>query len=349
LAEQAATGSYSAAQREIMNAEFVEMAAEIERSANSTEFNDINMLNTSSGSVAIHVGTAETIDVDKVNMTKSGLDIETGEGEWTATTAQATGVVAADSGIWFNTGATAASFTLDFDEVGFANGGEIAFSFAAGTYTLDEVAAVINAASENPATMYDGDGNRLGYQAAEVVQLADRTYGLKLKSRTSDAAAMSFLTGGATHSLMAGGFGTPATVLANDYNLLADTSIDVFEYWNTSTSSWAHDTTGQEGGGLNILTVEGATSALAKLDTAINAKDSARAAFGYKMNRLESTIAVLNIQSENLGTAESRISDVDVATEMANLTKAQVLSQAGVAMLAQANAMPQMALTLLRG
>ena len=84
------------------------------------------------------------------------------------------------------------------------------------------------------------------------------------------------------------------------------------------------------------------------ITTAINTKDTARASFGYKMNRLESTIAILNIQSENLMAAESRISDVDVATEMAAMTRNQVLAQAGVAMLAQANAMPQMALTLLR-
>jgi flagellin len=66
------------------------------------------------------------------------------------------------------------------------------------------------------------------------------------------------------------------------------------------------------------------------------------------MNRLESTIAILDIQAENLMAAESRVSDVDVATEMARLTRTQVLSQAGIAMLAQANSMPQMALTLLR-
>jgi flagellin len=66
------------------------------------------------------------------------------------------------------------------------------------------------------------------------------------------------------------------------------------------------------------------------------------------MNRLESTVSVLNIQKENLLASESRISDVDVATEMAEMTRNQVLSQAGTAMLAQANAVPQMALTLLR-
>lgn len=92
-------------------------------------------------------------------------------------------------------------------------------------------------------------------------------------------------------------------------------------------------------------------SAISALDTVYNAiilKDSARAMFGYMMNRLESTSEVLNIQSENLMAAESRISDVDVATEMAALTRNQVLSQAGGAMLSQANMMPQMALTLLR-
>ncbi len=98
----------------------------------------------------------------------------------------------------------------------------------------------------------------------------------------------------------------------------------------------------------SIGSVGAAQSALATLDTAINTKDTARAAFGYKMNRLESTISVINNQVENLIASESRISDVDVATEMATMTRNQVLSQAGVAMLAQANMMPQMALTLLR-
>jgi flagellin len=100
--------------------------------------------------------------------------------------------------------------------------------------------------------------------------------------------------------------------------------------------------------GLTIANVESAKTALTSLDLAINTKDNARAQFGYKMNRLEGTISVLNIQAENLQAAESRISDVDVATEMAEMTRNQVLAQAGISMLAQANAMPQMAMTLLR-
>jgi flagellin len=102
--------------------------------------------------------------------------------------------------------------------------------------------------------------------------------------------------------------------------------------------------------GINNLTVNTAAkaqSALTALDSAISLKDTARAKFGYKMNRLQSTAEVLNIAAENLSNAQSRVSDVDVATEMANMTKNQVLAQAGVSMLAQANAMPQMALKLL--
>jgi flagellin len=100
--------------------------------------------------------------------------------------------------------------------------------------------------------------------------------------------------------------------------------------------------------GLTIADVASAKNALVTLESAISTKDTARAAFGYKMNRLEGTISVLGIASENLQASESRVSDVDVASEMANMTKNQVLAQAGISMLTQANTMPQMALSLLR-
>ena len=99
---------------------------------------------------------------------------------------------------------------------------------------------------------------------------------------------------------------------------------------------------------LNIDDPDSAAAALGTLDTAISDASTARASFGAKMNRLENTVGVLNVQAENLMASESRVSDVDVATEMATMTRMQVLANAGVAMLAQANAMPQMALSLLR-
>ncbi len=100
--------------------------------------------------------------------------------------------------------------------------------------------------------------------------------------------------------------------------------------------------------GLSIDNVTSAKAALTTLDLAISTKDTARAKFGYKMNRLEGAVSVLNIQSENLLEAESHISDVDVATEMAEMTRNQVLAQAGISILAQANATPQMVLKLFK-
>jgi flagellin len=99
--------------------------------------------------------------------------------------------------------------------------------------------------------------------------------------------------------------------------------------------------------GMSISTISNAQSALGTVTTAIATKDMARAMFGYKMNHLESTISVINNQSENLMAAESRISDIDVATEMAKITRTKVLAQAGTSMLAQAYTVPQMALRLL--
>jgi len=126
------------------------------------------------------------------------------------------------------------------------------------------------------------------------------------------------------------------------FGKLATDNISVTGSNVTSASSGLNIT------GLSIDNVTNAKAALTTLDLAIITKDTARGKFGYKMNRLEGAISVLNIQAENLMAAESRISDVDVATEMAAMTRNQVLAQAGISMLAQANATPQMVLKLFK-
>jgi flagellin len=98
-----------------------------------------------------------------------------------------------------------------------------------------------------------------------------------------------------------------------------------------------------------ISTQETAQKALDQIDSAIFEKDKARAYLGTMMERLNNTISAITSESENLSAAESSISDVDVASEMTEFVKNQVLTQAGIAMLAQANALPNMALTLLNG
>ncbi len=76
-------------------------------------------------------------------------------------------------------------------------------------------------------------------------------------------------------------------------------------------------------------------------------KDKIRANLGALQNRLSNTVQNLQIQAENLQAAESQISDVDVATEMTNFVRSQILSQSAVAMLSQANSLPRMATQLL--
>lgn len=103
------------------------------------------------------------------------------------------------------------------------------------------------------------------------------------------------------------------------------------------------------GAGYTVSTQSAAQSALDGLTNAIVSKDKIRAALGAIQNRLENTISNLNIQAENLQAAESRISDVDVATEMTQFVRNQVLTQAAIAMLAQANSLPKMAMQLIGG
>ncbi|MBB5016863.1 flagellin [Chitinivorax tropicus] len=99
---------------------------------------------------------------------------------------------------------------------------------------------------------------------------------------------------------------------------------------------------------LDISTVLNATNALRTVDSAIGIVNDQRAKFGALQNRFSATISNLQTTSENLSAARSRIRDADFATETANLSRTQILQQAGTAMLAQANQLPQQVLQLLR-
>ncbi|WP_368639141.1 flagellin [Castellaniella ginsengisoli] len=111
-------------------------------------------------------------------------------------------------------------------------------------------------------------------------------------------------------------------------------------------------TTAITSGGLSVVTSGGVTTvtsgALAEIDAAINNVDKMRSDLGAIQNRFESTIANLNNTITNLSASRSRIEDADYAVEVSNMTRAQILQQAGTAVLAQANQVPQTMLSLLR-
>ena len=99
--------------------------------------------------------------------------------------------------------------------------------------------------------------------------------------------------------------------------------------------------------GILVLRQDAANKAITIINDAINTVSIERSKLGAVQNRLEHTIANLGVSSENLSAAESRIRDVDMAQEMMNFTRNQILQQAGTAMLAQANMAPQAVLKLL--
>ena len=125
---------------------------------------------------------------------------------------------------------------------------------------------------------------------------------------------------------------------ANDRLAMSITKLDTTTLGSTSLHLSA----------ATLSTVTGAQSAIGAFDKAIQQLSQARAKVGATQNRMQVTISNLGSSTENLSAANSRIRDVDVASETASLTKAQILSQAGLAVLAQANQIPSSALSLLK-
>jgi flagellin len=97
-----------------------------------------------------------------------------------------------------------------------------------------------------------------------------------------------------------------------------------------------------------VLTVTAAKSVIQRVDAALTSISSMRSALGAMQSRFESVVTSLQTTSENLSASRSRIQDTDFAVETAKLTRAQILQQAGTAILAQANTAPQSVLQLLK-
>jgi flagellin len=155
----------------------------------------------------------------------------------------------------------------------------------------------------------------------------------------------------------------------NGRSILSDTNANVFQIGANNNSSidrisvdgidWTATTeitnvigtaviTGTETPTVQITDITTAQGAIASIDTAIDEINSQRATFGAVQNRFENVVANLMVATENQAAARSRIMDADYATETANLSRASILQQAGNAMVAQANQLPQQVLALLR-
>jgi len=316
LAEQAATGSYSSAQRTIMNEEYNQLADEITRVAQSTTFNGTSLLDGTTASVDFHLGSGA------ITFTTTNLDADHIAAGNSIKSSAATAQIIQHGTKYV---ASASDTYIDSSEIDTGNGvTNIKFNYAGkGAVTVDLTADAANGISLNDLV-----------QKINTAAAADPDY-------TSPVAFAAYDSDYGGYRLEFKGFEAGA---GKTFAFTSDaTTLDAF-----NAGGDFNETQAAAAAGLNDLTTtSGAAQALTTVNSAIETKDTYRAKLGYTMNRLQSAVSVLGIQAENLSQAQSRISDVDVATEMAAMTRNNVLSQAGVAMLAQANQMPQMALKLL--
>ena len=122
----------------------------------------------------------------------------------------------------------------------------------------------------------------------------------------------------------------------------------VYTNLGINTGTYGSGRTGQSISSIDVSTTAGANTAVIAIDNAINSLNNSRANLGSILNRFSSTVSNLGIATENMSAAQSRIRDTDFAKETAKLSRGQILQQAGVAMLAQANSIPNTILALLK-
>ncbi len=290
LAVQSRNATNSASDRVALDGEAQALRQEIDRVAQQTSFNGVNLLDGSFTNQVFQVGAnvGQTISVNSiVDATSANLG--------TSSSAQVTGAAATAF-----TAITAGHLTID--------GGNGNGAISVGAIGAD-ASATERAASLRTAV------NSVSDQTG-VYAVNDTATTVTLVSTTSVTVAF----GGASATTATTGL-TAATTAAS-----------------TSTGFAT----------LDLTQVAGADAALTQMDAALDAVNSARASLGAIQNRFTSVVASLQTTSENLSASRSRILDTDFAAETASLTRAQILQQAGTAILAQANAVPQNVLSLLR-
>ena len=363
LAVQSINDTNSSSDRAALNNEVTQLVAEVNRIASSTQFNGQNVLDGSLSNLTFQVGAnqGQTISVNGVDSrgTQLGAAYDTGASISSADIASPTALTditlngvsvdlsgstsyadvvntinenSADTGVQ----AIRASSTNTLDEAGAeaitytSNSAastitinSVAFAVGAGTTEADLVTAINDRSAQTGVTV-EGDG-------AGGLNFTDTNGGDIV---ISESAAL--LAGEGTFSagfLLATDVGKTITVGGTD---AADLGLDAIAVADATLNT------------ASVLTGTSANDALLTLDFALQQVSGLRAELGAVQTRFESTISNLAVTSENLSAARSRIRDADFASETAELTRTQILQQAGISILAQANVLPQSALSLLQ-
>lgn len=376
LAVQSSNATNSASDRLAMQEEVTQLMAEIDRVASQSNFNGVNLLDGSFSAQIFQVGAnvGETITVASiVDATATGLGINNSAAtrtDGTAVTAALSagdltvngvdvGAVARDANaiaaaITATSSGVTASATTSVDTGAFTTS---ANDEAGDTYTLtvagvDIVGTSTGAASVTGALMDTAvNGTVIANLAAAGITTTgtfaggDRTFIDADGDNIVISEAWVDANGGNNTGGVASGTGTNYGIVDSITSSGADLEIAGSAAGNAGLTT---ATTTASANTLSVSTVTGAGSLITAVDTAINSVNSARGTLGAVQNRFESVVTSLQTSAESLSAARSRIQDADFAQETANLTKAQILQQAGVAMVAQANSLPQNVLSLLQ-
>lgn len=233
---------------------------------------------------------------------------------------------------------------------------------AAGMYTIEQQTAAIRGL--NQAVRNAADGTSLG-QTAEgaMAQIANNLQRIReiavqsangtVQDRTGLQAETDQLTQEISRIVQTTQYNGTALLSASTsitfqlgYSGVASNQISVSTAVLTGISGYSGSLTAT--GVIDVSSASAASAALANVDSAINTVSQSRATFGAVQNRFDAVVANLQNYVENLTAARSRIQDTDFALETSLLTRAQILQQSGVAMVAQANVIPQAALALLK-
>lgn len=377
LSVQSSNATNSTSDRSALQKEVTALVSEIDRIASQSSFNGVKLLNGNFNNQTFQVGAnaSETITVSSIGSARAnaiggyqvaagsavdGNALAAGDLKFTVGSGAAVDIGASSAGS--GAGQSAASAYAKAQAINSAGAGvtvsaltEVAGASVTaaaghtGTMTINGIAtaSVTTAGNATDITTVMSEINKIADQTG-VTASADPTNGIKLTAADGRDIVTTF-TGG----LLAADVGLAAAGTARGKLTLTSaegtvTMSGTNDAARTGFTSGAQGMTLKAVSAIDITTFAGAQGAIASIDGALQTINTSRAGLGALQTRFESVASSLQVTSENLSASRSRIQDADFASETANLSRAQILQQAGTAMLAQANALPQNVLSLLR-
>ena len=377
LSVQSANATNSASDRAAIQNEITQLSAEIDRVAQSSSFNGVHLLDGSFTSQTFQVGANNVAAQDQITVSSisSARTSTLGQFQGFTLTGQSIGVASDTAAAQSVTvgGVTTSLGTIANDAKALASAinnsgvsglgatanvtsvaaGTSAVTGIAGTSTLTLNGLAISLTnSTNAATNRTNTVTAINAQSSVTgVVATDTGSGVSLAAADGRNITTVFAAGTSTGATVAdyglAATGTTGATLNVTYKAPAGITGNVV-FAGAFSNTTAIAATGTAISAINVSTASGAQTALTAIDAALSSVNSSRASLGAYQNRFASVVNSLQTTAENLTASRSRIQDADFAAETAALTRGQILQQAGTAMLAQANSLPNGVLALLR-